>query len=163
MCKGNLFGQCDKTRCRYRHCLLRCTRASCTYNKCKMIHLSFTDFSKLRENIRPFEENIAKELERVAFAYFSIMTIEQRDQHCSGKLTGGKCYRPTCMRCTEPTIPFARCCKCKNDLENNRSHRLTCMHVVCTFCLDRLPLRYEALVHHECPLCQTYEYAYELY
>ncbi|KAF5272967.1 hypothetical protein FQR65_LT16263 [Abscondita terminalis] len=163
MCKGFLFGNCYNNECKFKHYYLRCTRPSCNYNRCKMFHLNHKDFLLLKDNVRPFQEDILSELERVAFAYFTYLPIHQKDLFCAGKLIGGRCHRATCTACKQSNLPFAKCFKCNEDLETNKAYRLQCLHVICKICLDRLPIRCEALPFHECPACRTFQYAYELF
>lgn len=165
MCRGYLFGHCGNRLCKFRHSFMLCNRPQCMFNRCKMLHLTQIEFADLVANSRPFTKRAHCELGRLAYAYFSYLSMEQKDSLCSGKLVGGKCYRPTCLRCKERDLELASCPRCKCDLESARSYFFDCKHVICQRCLDEMPIVTEqcALPLHRCPTCYVFNYARKIY
>ncbi|KAB0798342.1 hypothetical protein PPYR_09335 [Photinus pyralis] len=159
MCKHFLFSVCRRPEnaCKHYHRLLRCP-TSCGKNLCKFFHLTEALFAEFCSQRRPFLQEIQEEVNRVAYAYLK----EGDKELCSAVLTGGQCTAVQCLRCY-PKHGLVVCKRCTSFLTRTNTYRLDCCHVVCGDCVEFLPVRVDALMLYECPVCKEYGLPIKLY
>ncbi|KAK4885606.1 hypothetical protein RN001_001877 [Aquatica leii] len=147
-----------QSECRYHHKLLLCPK-QCGSNTCKFFHLSVDLFVDLLTQKRPFPQTIQEELNRVAWVY---LKEDAGKEYCSAILTGGQCTEFKCRRCY-PQQGLPVCKRCSSFLTRGYTYRMNCHHLICKDCIEFLPVRADAILIYECPVCRKYGVPTKLY
>uniref|UniRef100_A0A1Y1N2G2 RING-type domain-containing protein n=1 Tax=Photinus pyralis TaxID=7054 RepID=A0A1Y1N2G2_PHOPY len=162
MCCDFLFGTCMRNACTYSHELLRCFKM-CNFNCCRRLHLTAEQLQQIgQQDASQWGQNIKAELRRIAWVYLRNCPSEKVDQYCAAKLLGSSCERATCLRCGVKKDRLC-CPNCDTILTNSTTSRFMCNHLICTHCIDTLPLRIEAIPLYKCPVCDQYGYPKRIY
>ncbi|CAH1114751.1 unnamed protein product [Psylliodes chrysocephalus] len=92
-----ILGICEAVQCKYKHEFMRC-HSMCGYFNCKFFTLTPEELESVRENVRPFTEKVAKEVDRMA--YIIVTSTPTRPDHiCCRFLTGKFCNYPSQYAC----------------------------------------------------------------
>ncbi|XP_077270936.1 uncharacterized protein LOC143902105 [Temnothorax americanus] len=140
-CRDYMIRVCVRNPCKMPHEVRMCTRTSCNGNiSCKFVHLTEDEVSEINRNIRPFRENIYKEMKRLAYLLRESFPRHLRTHACTLNMLG-ECIWP-CLACgtaDRKTHNKPTCNSCYIILIGGDMTPLMCGHVYCKYCIERLP------------------------
>lgn len=141
-----ILGICEAVQCQYKHEFMRC-HSMCGYFNCKFFTLTPEELQSVRENVRPFTEKVAKEVDRMA--YIIVTSTPTRPDHiCCRFLTGKFCNYPSQYACKicphfQEKTEHPKCTRCRIFLLSKHSYGLKCGHAFCSVCFNALEYTFE--------------------
>lgn len=97
-CRDFMIRMCCRNPCKMQHKVIMCANASCNANRlCKFVHLTEDEVAEINGNVRPFRQNVYKEMKRLAFVLRESFTKELRTHTCTLYMLG-ECLWP-CLAC----------------------------------------------------------------